>query len=1216
MDFLYSSTNNFWIKPNALTIGLNHLGNPNLIEVTLLAGTVIMAYKEDVIPFNAAHNYRTWQLNASRTYLEQDDRCYVYARLDRDESSNYAQVVYSYQELDIWGQSSSGAEDKDHFFILLGVLSPAINEDGSKVEREWEEGFYTGSLATDQYIKEESSSDFKKMFSLNSLTGFIDVLKTISAATINTLTVAKSFILGGKTVENIDNASLSSDNKSLPTSNVVKTYVEDYTDEHFLRKDKDDTAKGKITFEVVQQFDGGLEVGEYKEGDFGSGAAMKTDENGNTYLEVDYGKFRKKATFNDLEIKSLKHVGGTVLLSPASATLSGVVKRVDGVFACYFRKTDGDGKAVKNEWRVGDQARCQSFDVDADKQRYYWRLVVGVDYIVHADYPSSDYHCILLSDADCDNLSDDPLANDEVVQFGNRSDKTRQSAILMSAYDINSDTAPCIIQYDGIDSYDLTGKEVQRWSPGNNTFSGQVKITGGEGWEKLDGLQGTLEDIEEKADSALAESALASTATSNLSVRLDGVENGVSQSIAEINNRLDGVVENYFLEGEPTLENEPAVSWTTDTEKINHVGDTYTDISEYVSDEVTPTAGKSWRWCWCDSYETENKVEVTDNQGNKKYLHWHPIADSDAVKALLQASKAQSTADGKSTTFLVKPSKYSKGDLWVLQEDTTVNGKPYKKGEILTTNTTSITFVEGHWSKQVIYTDDTKALEALESIDNLTYSASNLLRNTGFYGDDKSVRLTGESMMNVDEEMLSPSLEHWQTGGIAYSEETQLGSLSGYDLVLSIDTASQKVVTGVNANEKYVLTLRGEGTVGISIGGYETMIELTQKRIVHRFRTVSSASTITLQGLSPDTRICELMLEQGEVASNTWNRSVLDVSPEISRLQNVQYIMNALRSKAGTEILGGLVLSSMIMLSKETDSETFSNEDISCGMNGIWANNSSVAFWGGGTFQQANESVRLVYSNPTYEPTEEELDSMANYVVTHDGTVVMNRAIVRGTVFAENGQFKGKVEATSGKFGDMVLGEIDDKNYDISASEDSDGWIKYYSDASKDRWTWIAGNQQTLVQANMFLNNSVGGHCLYATCKGGVGIKVVASQAIESDGAVIFRKQHTDKDSSGETTLQMNNTIYQGRWGGMDVEENEQGMRSFTSYPTTGLETETCVRQFAGGVEMTYEDNQDKNGAVMINGNGAYLMFGKYGIKVDDEGVKKTSDGGESWKGI
>ena len=58
------------------------------------------------------------------------------------------------------------------------------------------------------------------------------------------------------------------------------------------------------------------------------------------------------------------------------------------------------------------------------------------------------------------------------------------------------------------------------------------------------------------------------------------------------------------------------------------------------SDETTnPDAGKSWRW-------------VKEEDGTYK---WTPIADSDAVKALQEAARAQDTADAKRRVFVVTP---------------------------------------------------------------------------------------------------------------------------------------------------------------------------------------------------------------------------------------------------------------------------------------------------------------------------------------------------------------------------------------------------------------------------------------------------------------------------------------------------------------------------------------------------------------------------------
>jgi hypothetical protein len=58
------------------------------------------------------------------------------------------------------------------------------------------------------------------------------------------------------------------------------------------------------------------------------------------------------------------------------------------------------------------------------------------------------------------------------------------------------------------------------------------------------------------------------------------------------------------------------------------------------------------------------------------------------------------------------------------------------------------------------------------------------------------------------------------------------------------------------------------------------------------------------------------------------------------------------------------------------------------------------------------------YSNrdPAYEPTAEEVEQMAKFVVTHGGRAILNDVILRGYIYAFGGKFKGAVEALSGIF--------------------------------------------------------------------------------------------------------------------------------------------------------------------------------------------------------
>lgn len=159
-----SSSTEHWIKPDALTINLNHFGDPDYLQVSVLAGAVVMAFKQDVIGYNAAHNYRTWPLEAANTYLETSSAYNVYARLNRSEVNARALIVYDTILRDIEGREITyekneetgevkeilGEPDINFYFIFLGQLSSSISEDGRSVLREWTSEYRSGSLETNE----------------------------------------------------------------------------------------------------------------------------------------------------------------------------------------------------------------------------------------------------------------------------------------------------------------------------------------------------------------------------------------------------------------------------------------------------------------------------------------------------------------------------------------------------------------------------------------------------------------------------------------------------------------------------------------------------------------------------------------------------------------------------------------------------------------------------------------------------------------------------------------------------------------------------------------------------------------------------------------------------------------------------------------------------------------------------------------------------------
>lgn len=167
-----SSSTEHWIKPDALNINLNHFGDPDYLQVSVLAGAVVMAFKQDVIGYNAAHNYRTWPLEAANTYLETSSAYNVYARLTRSEVNARALIVYDTVLRDIEGREITYAEDGsevlgdssvDYFFVFLGQVSPNIDSDGQMIQREWIVGPSFGSLDTNQQ-KNDTVGLFDLMF--------------------------------------------------------------------------------------------------------------------------------------------------------------------------------------------------------------------------------------------------------------------------------------------------------------------------------------------------------------------------------------------------------------------------------------------------------------------------------------------------------------------------------------------------------------------------------------------------------------------------------------------------------------------------------------------------------------------------------------------------------------------------------------------------------------------------------------------------------------------------------------------------------------------------------------------------------------------------------------------------------------------------------------------------------------------------------------------
>lgn len=211
-------------------------------------------------------------------------------------------------------------------------------------------------------------------------------------------------------------------------------------------------------------------------------------------ITTDYLTVTKAAHFFKLIIDEIKATQGQVIITPANAKLD-KVENISGGWRCYFRAKDAHGQEISNSFEVNDQVVCQTFNVATGvsynvSNKYYWRLITATgstSTIISGE--TVDAHYFDLSASDCDLSSMTPSVGDECVQLGNRTDTTRQAAIIISAY--NSEFldkglhAPSIVQYAGINDYNLSNHRLNVISNGLNQFKGSYNNNNGKNIETI-----------------------------------------------------------------------------------------------------------------------------------------------------------------------------------------------------------------------------------------------------------------------------------------------------------------------------------------------------------------------------------------------------------------------------------------------------------------------------------------------------------------------------------------------------------------------------------------------------------------------------------------------------------------------------------------------------------------------------------------------------------
>lgn len=200
---------------------------------------------------------------------------------------------------------------------------------------------------------------------------------------------------------------------------------------------------------------------------------------------------------------------------------------------------------------------------------------------------------------------------------------------------------------------------------GSVTLDGSVQIGGGKSLDQT--FANYLQESKDYSDGKLSD--YAETVTGSLGVLQD---------------QIDGQIETFYYDYEPTLQNKPASDWTSAAERKKHIGDLF----------FNKTTGYAYRF-----------MQDGATWG------WTLVQDTDITKAMKAAEDAQDTADHKRRVFVTKPQPpYDIGDLWSQGGD--------EGGDILTcivSRAKGASYVQSDWKKLNKYTDDTKAEEALEA---------------------------------------------------------------------------------------------------------------------------------------------------------------------------------------------------------------------------------------------------------------------------------------------------------------------------------------------------------------------------------------------------------------------------------------------------------------------------------------------------------------------
>lgn len=396
----------------------------------------------------------------------------------------------------------------------------------------------------------------------------------------------------------------------------IQQVVRTVGDKLYLRKDGFEEVSNSPT-----EFNKLVSSRGYRQGAVGGNGWGLRSEQGKGIIEVDKLIVRDEMQVNSLVVNQVSAIGGKEIFSAASITCSRVETTEQG-FKCYFDQKQG---SIANLFQVNDIAYSQVFNANDITVKFYKREVIEV----------GDNYILLSTESDG---SGAPQEGDVIAQYGNTKNVNRQYVIIRDVIgggyermlsDLNSVSA------SGVEYYFAGHLEggTPRWFVGNaegdyaEWKDGTLKIKGKVVFEQ--GSSG-LENLEEWAEKQ-----------QQIDNTLAEAKNYTDIAVKDLQDQLDGKVESFFYDYDPTTSNIPASEWTTDELKGEHLNDTFTNTE----------SGRSWRWLEKDGV-----------------YQWVEIADTQSAEALAKAQEALGVANGKVAVFVTDTtpvSPYNEKDLWL-----------------------------------------------------------------------------------------------------------------------------------------------------------------------------------------------------------------------------------------------------------------------------------------------------------------------------------------------------------------------------------------------------------------------------------------------------------------------------------------------------------------------------------------------------------------------